>query len=67
MSDTPETDAQVWTSMDVETGKKKGSLGIVSADFARRLERERNAALARITVLEDTIRRLSVPVTQESR
>jgi hypothetical protein len=40
MSDTPRTDAQCWTSVDVETGKTKGSLGVVSADFARQLERE---------------------------
>jgi hypothetical protein len=49
-SDTPRTDAELWTSVDIETGKSSGSLTIVGADFARQLERELAAARAETTL-----------------
>lgn len=54
MSDTPETDAQITIFKSVSklgkhfTNKK----GTVSANFARKLERERNAALNRLKEIE---------------
>lgn len=46
MSDTPETDAQVTTFTSISKLKKRFevSTGKVSAEFARKLERERNEA-----------------------
>ena len=49
MSDTPETDAQLTTFESISKLKKRfvNKTGTVSAEFARKLERERNEWRAR--------------------
>ncbi len=52
MSDTPETDAKASPHIGFY------SCATVPADFARRLERERDTALDKVTELEGVIRAL---------
>ena len=59
MSDTPETDAETmqdeWDHVDTDFGPFEPST-MVSADFARILERERNEALAKVERQAERIR-----------
>lgn len=54
MSDTPETDAQLtaFTSISKYGKRFENKTGTVGAEFARKLERERNAALNRLKEIE---------------
>ena len=55
MSDTPETDAQLTTFTSISKLKKHfvNRTGTVGAEFARRLERKRNAAERALTLIAD--------------
>ena len=61
MSDTPRTDAEEYESQDEPVVK----LGAVDADFARQLERERNAANDRIKQLEESENRMLNWLTED--
>jgi hypothetical protein len=58
VSDTPETDAQVTTFSSISKLKKRFecSTGKVSAEFARKLERERNEARALLAEMQQAVK-----------
>lgn len=57
MSDTPETDAQLTTFTSISKLKKHfvSRTGTVSAEFARKLERERDQAMLTVEGLRDRL------------
>ena len=64
MSNTPETDAQLTTFTSISKLKKHfvNRTGTVSADFARKLERERNEARRLVAVAQDAFNVIHVEV-----
>jgi len=58
MSDTPETDAQLTTFTSISKLKKHftNKSGTVSAEFARKLERERNEARAFLAEMQAALK-----------
>ena len=65
MSDTPETDAQLTTFTSISKLKKHfvNRTGTVSADFSRKLERERDKARALLAEMQAALKR----ATQEAK
>lgn len=61
MSDTPETDAQLTTFTSISKLKKHfvNRTGTVSADFARKMERERDQARRELQTLLESVQILS--------
>ncbi len=55
MSDTPRTDDALWTIQPDYDHCGNDPEDVVDADFARQLERELAAALARVKVLEEAL------------
>ena len=64
MSDTPETDAQLTTFTSISKLKKHfaNRTGTVSAEFARKLERERDEARRLIAVAQEAFNVIHVEV-----
>jgi hypothetical protein len=65
VSDTPETDAQLTTFTSISKLKKHfvNRTGTVSADFSRKLERERDKARALLAEMQAALKR----ATQEAK
>ena len=64
MSNTPETDAQLTTFTSISKLKKHfvNRTGTVSADFARKLERERDEARRLVALAQDAFKVIHVEV-----